>query len=134
MFGLIRALHGGASLAWVAQGIATIGGAAIVYFVWRSPVRYALKAATLSAATLIATPYAFGYDMAAIAIPVAFLAKDQIERGFLRGEQALLLILFGASMLCNLEPLPLEPVVVIALLWIILCRALRPRGPTVAFA
>ena len=37
----------------------------------------------------LATPYAFGYDMAAIAIPVAFLARDQIRCGLLRGEQTL---------------------------------------------
>jgi arabinofuranan 3-O-arabinosyltransferase len=132
IFGLVRALHGGASLAWLAQSVATVGGAAIVYLVWRSPVRYALKAAILSAASLIATPYAFGYDMAAIAIPVAFLARDQIRFGFLRGEQTLLLILFGASLLCNLEPWPLEPVVVITLLGVALRRALdTPRAAVI---
>ena len=94
-----------------------------MYVVWRSPVRFALKAATLSAAAIIATPYAFGYDMAAVAIPVAFLARDQIDYSLLRGEQTLLLILFGATLLCNLEPLPLEPVVVLTLLCIILRRA-----------
>jgi len=125
VFGLIRALHGGAPLAWLAQGVVTLGGAVIVYVVWRSPVRFALKAATLSAAAIIATPYAFGYDMAAVAIPVAFLARDQIGYSLLRGEQTLLLILFGATLLCNLEPLPLEPVVVLTLLCIILRRAFR---------
>ena len=85
-------------------------------------MRCALKAATLSAAALVATPYAFGYDMAVIAIPVAFIAKDQIECGLLRGEQTALLILFGASLLCNLERLPLEPLVVITLLFLILRR------------
>ena len=39
---------------------------------------YALKAATLSTAALIATPYAFAYDVAAIVVPAAFLATDQL--------------------------------------------------------
>ena len=134
MFGLIRALHGGAPLAWLAQGVVALGGAVIVYLVWRSPVRYALKAATLSAATLVATPYAFAYDMAAIAIPVAFIAKDQIEYGLLRGEQTALLILFGASLLCNLERWPLEPLAVITLLCMILRRALYQRARSAVFA
>src|SRR5205814_996949 len=44
---------------------------------------------------LIATPYAFSYDMAALAIPVAFVARDQLRDGLLRREQATLLALFG---------------------------------------
>ncbi len=127
IFGLVRVLHGGAALAWLAQGMTTIGSAVIVWLVWRSPSRYALKAATLSAAALIATPYAFGYDMVAIAIPVAFLARDQICCGLLKGEQTLLLALFGASLTCNFGPLPLGPVVVLALLLIVLRRALHAR-------
>jgi arabinofuranan 3-O-arabinosyltransferase len=134
IFGLIRVLHGGGVLAWLIQGITTIGVAVIVWLAWRSPARYALKAAILSAAALVATPYAFGYDMAAIAIPVAFLARDQISCGLLRGEQTLLLALFGASLLCNFGPLPLEPIVVATLLGIILRRVfyLKPSVPIVS--
>jgi hypothetical protein len=74
-----------------------VSAALIVRLVWRSQIRYALRAATLSAAALIATPYAFAYDMAAIAIPVAFLVKDQIGYGMLRGEQTTRAALFGAT-------------------------------------
>lgn len=128
VFGLVRTLHGGAAASWLAQGITAIGSAVVVWLVWSSPVRYALKAATLSAAALLATPYAFGYDMAAIAIPVAFLARDQIQCGLLRGEQNFLLALFGASLLCNLTPLPFEPVVVIMLMPLVLRRVSIPCG------
>jgi arabinofuranan 3-O-arabinosyltransferase len=97
-YGLIRSLHGGAALAWLAQAAITSGIAVIVWLVWRSRLRYSLKAATLSAGALIATPYAFAYDLAAIAIPVAFLARDQISCGFLRAEQAVAVALFGAAL------------------------------------
>jgi hypothetical protein len=40
----------------------------------------------LSALALIATPYAFMYDMAALMIPAAFLARDQIAIGWTKGE------------------------------------------------
>ena len=96
VYGLIRNLHGSARLAWFAQGLTTLATAAIVWIVWRSRARYALKAATLSAAALIATPYAFAYDMAAIAIPAAFLAADQLRHGLLRGDQTAWIMLFGA--------------------------------------
>jgi arabinofuranan 3-O-arabinosyltransferase len=98
VYGLIRTLHGGAALAWLAQGSVALALAVIMWLVWRSPVRYALKAAVLSTAALMATPYAFAYDLAALAIPVAFLARDQIQYGLLRGEQTILIVLFGASL------------------------------------
>ena len=96
VYGLIRYLHGGAALAWLGQGIIALCAAIIVWFVWRSPARYALKAAILSGLALLASPYAFAYDLAAIAIPVAFLARDQMLCGMLRGEQTILLGLFSA--------------------------------------
>ena len=100
----------------------------------------ALKAATLSAATLLATPYAFSYDLAAIAVPVAFLAKDQMHFGLMRGEQAILLGLFCAILALLVifrdEPgfvtfgmLPIGPVVIASLLGVILRRIFYPRAP-----
>jgi hypothetical protein len=123
-YGLIRTLGGNAALAWFAQGITTCAAAIIVWLVWRSRVvSYALKAATLSAAALLATPYAHAYDLVAIAIPVAFLVRDQISIGLLRGEQTILLALFGVSFTSNCADfLPLGPIVLIALLGLILYR------------
>jgi arabinofuranan 3-O-arabinosyltransferase len=129
IYGLVRALHGGAAVAWLAQGATAVGVAIIVWLVWRSPVRYSLKAATLSAAALIATPYAFATDLAAIVIPVAFLASDQIRCGLLRGEQTVMIALFGASfvILVTFGSTPLGPVVMITLLCVILRRAVERR-------
>ena len=87
IYGLVRILHGSAAFAWLAQACITAGIAVIVWLVWRSSTRYKLKAALLSAATLIATPYAWFHDLTPIAIPIAFLARDQIDCGLLRGEQ-----------------------------------------------
>src|SRR5215831_4203187 len=91
-YAVIRAWNRGPALAWTVQGLTMLAVAAVVWFVWRSHARYALKAATLSAAALIATPYAYAYDMAIIAIPVAFLARDQIDCGLLRGEQSTMIV------------------------------------------
>ena len=135
VYGLIRVLHGGAALAWLAQGVTTLAVAMIVWRVWRTPVRYPLKAATLSAAVLIATPRGFAYDMAAIAIPVAFLAKDQICRGMLRGEQTIMLSLFAASLSVFLTAgrSPVGALILLTLLCLILRRVVRgddlPRLP-----
>src|SRR5439155_9523251 len=110
-YGLFGYLSGGGALAWLAQGVTTCGIAAIVWIVWRSRVSYALKAATLSVAVLIATPYAHAYDMAAIAIPVAFLASDQMRNGLLRAEQTMMVGLFGVilAVLLGLLANPVGP-------------------------
>jgi arabinofuranan 3-O-arabinosyltransferase len=97
VYGLSRNLYVAANAAWLIQSSTTLAAAVIVWILWQSPVRYPLKAATLSAAALIATPYAFAYDMAALAIPVAFLVKDHIGYGILRGEQTIMLALFGTT-------------------------------------
>ena len=98
VYGLVRSLHGPAPLAWLVQGLVTLAGAVVVWIIWRSRVPYELKAAILSVAALLATPYAFAYDMAAIVIPAAFLATDQLRRGLLQGEKTTWILLFGAPL------------------------------------
>jgi hypothetical protein len=89
-------------------------------------MRYPLKAATLSVAALIASPHTFVTDMAALAIPIAFLADDQIRYGLLRGEQTMLIALFGAGLAMLLERgfAPIGPLVMIAVLYLVLRRDL----------
>jgi Glycosyltransferase family 87 len=144
VYGLIRDLRGGTAAAWAMQAVTTVGVAITVWLVWRSEARYALKAATLSAATLIATPYAFAYDLAAITIPIAFLASDQIRHGLLWGEQTTLLALFGAVFTVlvifadkpvgtTFGAVPLGPIVMITLLGVVLRRAFC-RGDSEQFS
>jgi len=135
VYGLIRTLHGGAALACLAQGATALALAILIWIVWRSSIRYSLKAATLSAAALVATPYAFAYDMAALAIPVAFLIRDQMRAGLLRGEKPILVGLFGVSLAALITfgdrpggitfgSTPIGALVTIALLGLILKRVL----------
>jgi arabinofuranan 3-O-arabinosyltransferase len=136
IYGLVRLLDGNGAAAWLAQGLTTLGAAILVWLVWRSSARYALKAATLSAAALIATPYAFTYDMAAIAIPVAFLASDELRCGLLRGEQTIMIALFVgifAALIVfgdrqggvTFGAVPLAPFVLVAILAVVLRRLTR---------
>ena len=127
VYGLILVLHGGTTAAWLAQSLTAIVAAVIVWLVWRSSIRYPLKAATLSVAALLATPYAFAYDLAALAIPVAFLATDQLRCGVLRGEQAILIALFIISLavIPTTGKAPVGVVISIVLFCLILRRALR---------
>ncbi len=129
VYGLILILHGGKALAWLVQGLAIAGVGIIVWLVWRSSARYALKAAILSAGAVMATPYAFAYDLAAIAIRAAFLASDQIRCGLLKGEQITLIAFFLVSLAVIPATgwAPVGTVILVALLCLILRRALRQR-------
>jgi arabinofuranan 3-O-arabinosyltransferase len=127
VYGGVRYLHGNEATAWFIQGCAAVAAAAVVWLVWRSPAPYALKAATLSAATLIASPWEWITDMTVLAISIAFLARDQISSGLLRGEQSIMIALFGAAlvMLFGIGSPPLGPVMVIILLGVVLRRIYR---------
>ncbi len=126
VYGTIRTLHGSAALALIAQAVTTTGLAVIVWRFWRTRARYALKAATLSIAALMATPWASACDMAAIVVPVAFLAKDQMECGLMRGEQTCMIALFVASllMLISLGGAPIGIFVTATILVVVLRRAI----------
>jgi arabinofuranan 3-O-arabinosyltransferase len=135
VYGLVRHFNGAAGLAWLVQGVTAFAVAAIVWIVWRSRVHYALKAATLSAAVFIATPYTLAYDLAGIAVPIAFLAAEQLRRGVLKGEQTVLLGLFATSLpiLFTAGRAPLGAPIMLVLLCLILHRAIG-NGRQVAFA
>jgi hypothetical protein len=139
VYGLIRSLHGIVNTAWLVQGLTTLATVVIVWTVWQSRVRYPLKAAKLSAAALIATRYAFAYDMAAIVVPAAFLATDQLRRGLLCGDKAIWIILFGAPLAVlvtlghdagglTFGGTPVSLFAVIALFGVILPRARQPAA------
>jgi hypothetical protein len=130
VYGLLRYFGSGRAAATLAQGVAALGVVVIVWVVWRSPVRYPLKAATVSAGMLLAPHHVLAYDLAAIAIPVAFLARDQLGCGLLRGEQTSLLALFAASFLVfpTAGRAPVGLAVVLAVLCLALRRARRAPG------
>jgi arabinofuranan 3-O-arabinosyltransferase len=52
-------------------------------WLWRSRAAFELKAAALAAAALLATPYVYTYDLVVLAIPVAYLVRIGLTRGFL---------------------------------------------------
>jgi arabinofuranan 3-O-arabinosyltransferase len=136
VYGFIRWSGGGSGLAWLGQAVTTCSVAAIVWLVWRSRARYALKAATLAAAALCATPKVLAYDLAAVAIPIAFLAQDQLRRGLLRGEQTIALVSFAASLsvIPTVGRAPVGAAILLTLLCLILRRAHLYGKVAVAFA
>jgi arabinofuranan 3-O-arabinosyltransferase len=112
-FGLIRALGGGAALAWTVQIALSILAAGVVTALWRSSTRFEIKAGSLATAALLATPYLYIYDLVALAVPLAFLIRAGAQRGFLSHEGA------GIGLACLLIvifPLVKAPVGFVAVL------------------
>jgi arabinofuranan 3-O-arabinosyltransferase len=101
IFALVRYFGGTEQLAWVFQWIMSGAVAVLLALMWRSRcVSYPLKAASLAAGALLITPYLFLYDLMVLAIPVAFLVRLGLDRGFARyelpalGLAAILLMIF----------------------------------------
>ena len=127
IFALVRYFGGGEPLGWALQWAMIAAVAVTLVLVWRSRVRYSLKAAGLATGTLLVTPYLFLYDVMVLAIAVGFLVRIGLSDGFLPyelpalGGVAFLLIfypLFGA-------PTGLGATLIVAAL--IARRCLAPR-------
>jgi arabinofuranan 3-O-arabinosyltransferase len=86
IFALVRFFGGSESLAWLFQWIMTAAVAVVLVLMWRSRIRYSLKAAALATGTLLVTPYLFLYDVMVLAIPVALLVRLGLSHGFRRHE------------------------------------------------
>jgi hypothetical protein len=81
-------------LAYAVQGVVTIVVAGALVWLWRSPASFALKAAALCLAAILATPYSLDYDLMVLAPAIAFLALDGLARGFSRYEKTALAFLW----------------------------------------
>jgi arabinofuranan 3-O-arabinosyltransferase len=88
LFGLIRAHGGSEMLAATVQAVASAALAAGLVWLWRSRAPFELKAAALAAGALLATPYVYIYDLAVLAVAVAFLLRLALPRGLSMSEIA----------------------------------------------
>ncbi|CAN5343610.1 glycosyltransferase family 87 protein [soil metagenome] len=106
IFALVRYLGGSEPLGWAFQWIMTASVAVVLVLLWRSRVRYELKAAALATGTLLATPYLFLYDLMVLAIAVAFLVRIGLAEGFGRHELPALGLVAGLLMVFPLVGAP----------------------------
>jgi arabinofuranan 3-O-arabinosyltransferase len=81
LYGLVRANGGDETLAWSVQAAGSLVVATGIVWLWRSGAAFELKAAALAAATLVATPYLYMYDVVILAVAVAFLLRVALDRG-----------------------------------------------------
>jgi hypothetical protein len=108
-------------LSWTVHLAVAIVVAIAVCAVWAKPIPHSLKAAILCIGALTVTPYVLRYDLCILSIPVAFLVKDGLSRGFLAGERTVIVICIAAFLLW-LALVPIGPVIYVVLLFLIARR------------
>jgi Glycosyltransferase family 87 len=125
-------------LAYALQGALIVALGAALVWLWRSAAPYALKAAALCLATILATPYTFDYDMMVLAPAIAFLAANGLARGFSPGEKtalaALWLVPLIARSVAQASLIPLGVPAMLAMFILVLRRAELDRTLPMAFA
>jgi arabinofuranan 3-O-arabinosyltransferase len=136
LFAMVRYLGGSELLAWASQWILSAAVATTLVILWRSKVRYSLKAAALAAGTLLTTPYLFMYDMVVLAIAVAWLVRVGLARGFRAYELPALAgaVALALGFILTGTPLGLSATLVVAALIVARCRHGRELAGTRAAA
>ena len=86
----LRMLGVGSGIAYGVHGIFALGVALLVWRMWWRRMRLPLTGAALVCGSLLVTPYAFDYDLALLAVPIALLALDGHRHGWLAGEREIL--------------------------------------------
>ena len=127
IFGAIRMWGGSVDVAYVFQAVVAIYAASAVVWVWQAGCPFALKGATLAVGSLMVSPYVLQYDLVLLALPIAWLAMEGFEKGFLPYEKAVLSVAWIVPRvslpISQSAEIPIAPIVIIALMTAILRRA-----------
>ena len=127
---LVRLLGGGDGFAWALHIAAALAATGFSCWLWLRPFDYRLKAASLVAAVLIATPYLFSYDLPILTVPLVFLASLGIAPngqggGFIPGERTVIAVLVPVLLLFPGQPIGV-PVLALLMLLIVLRLRMQP--------
>jgi arabinofuranan 3-O-arabinosyltransferase len=107
-YGFLRTCGVAESLALAVQLVLGAVMAVGIALLWRSRAPYALKAAGLASASLLATPYLFIYDLTHLSVAIAFLVRHTGMAGLTRAETILLCCAVPMILLTAFLPLPVS--------------------------
>ena len=127
----------GHEFALTVQVMALIAVIAATCFLWFKTTQFRPKAALLISGVLLMPPYVLYYDYALLAVAIAFVVADGMERGWLRGDRWILslvaIVPLGGSLLANSTGIQLGWFVVAALFVVAARRAwFRPETKSLA--
>jgi glycosyl transferase family 87 len=137
-FAGIRLAGGSAAFAYSVQAVATLAAALFVAHIWRQRVSLPVRAAALTAATLVCVPVILIYDLMIGAVAMVWLVRAARETGFLPWEKAVFAALFASALLSrNLglaTHLPMALIFNVTLLAVIAMRMLHEKSTDVPAA
>ncbi len=108
---------------WLAAGlhaVVALWAVTLVWRIWRAAGHDRLRGVALMAATFLVTPYSADYDLAWLAFPMAWLAREALVTGWNRGEKLLLAGGYGAvltTLLGAVTHVQSAPLILAALVW-----------------
>jgi len=127
VFAFMRMLGAPVAAAYVLHGIVAIAAAFAIWRVWRRCENCELRGAALMTATFLISPYAFDYDLAWLAFPIAWLVIDGLRHGWLPFERETLITVWWLPLvmapIAEATHIQTGPFLLCALLWITLRRA-----------
>jgi alpha-1,2-mannosyltransferase len=119
-------------LAYALQGTLTVALGIAIVRLWRSAASPTLKAASLSLAAILATPYTLDYDMMVLGPAIAFFAVDGLVRGFGPWEKttvaALWLVPIAARSVSQITLIPVGVIAMLSMFFVITKRAELDRA------
>jgi hypothetical protein len=132
VFAWVRMWGGSVPVAYAVQTVVTLAVAVALGWLWRSRADFALKAAALAIAALLATPYSLDYDLMVLAPAIAFLAAHGLAHGFRPYEAsalaALWLMPLAARSVAEFTLIPLGVPLMLAVFAQIVGRAAAETG------
>jgi hypothetical protein len=132
VFSWARMWGAGVPLAYAIQSALTLALAAALIWLWRSPTSFALKAAALCLAAILATPYSLDYDLMVLAPAICFLALDGFARGFGPYEKTALAFLWLVPLMARgvaqVTFIPLGVIAMLVIFGLVLRRARAGTG------
>jgi alpha-1,2-mannosyltransferase len=121
-----------AQIAWAAHIAAAFLAAVLLYRCWRANCHWQAKGASLAAATTLASPYLYIYDLVILIVPFLWLARNQTLRPWLALLWLIPLVSLVQIMMGDhsVNLLPIVPLVLLWLLWREIFPAHTPSSPS----
>jgi hypothetical protein len=137
VYGVARVWNANSAVGYGIHAAVAVPAIAAVAWLWWNNARYELRAAALALGAMLAPPYIVFYDLAWLALPLAFLAVDFKKHRASRAELAVLVaawFLPAQALFARWFPSigQWSPAVLVALLALIVLRHLREQKASFA--
>ena len=127
VFAFLHLLGVPIGLSYLGHSLVAAGTVGVVWKIWRNSTDAYLRNAALITGTFLVSPYLFEYDLAWLALPMAWMTKVGLEQGWLPWEREILVLVwllpFLMMIMARAVPVQIGPWVSLALLVMILRRA-----------